>query len=87
MVESIKLTITLNAQAYSKNDSSARRFQINSESINANLEVLHCRDREALESLINAKITQVILSKIEEKRKQALSDAQRSTDEADAWQL
>ncbi len=87
MVEFIELTITMNAQAYSKDDSSAKRFKINSESINANLEVLHCRDREALESIINAKITQVILSKIEEQHEKALNNAKQSKHEADAWKL
>ena len=87
MVEFIDLTITLNAQAYSKNDSSAERFQINSEGIKATLDVLRCRDREALVSRINEKITQVILSEMEKQHKKALRDAKRSNHEADAWKL
>ena len=87
MVEFIELTITLQAQAYSKDDSSAERFRLNSDSIKVQIDTSRCRNRDALASRINEKITQVVLSKVEEQRKKAQRNAERSNHETNAWKL
>lgn len=87
MVEFIELTITLQAQAYSEDDSSAKRFHLKSDGINVKIDTSRCRKRDALASRINEEITQVVLSKMEEQRKKAQRNAERSNHETNAWKL
>lgn len=87
MVEFIELTITLQAQAYSEDDSSAERFHLKDDSINVRIDTSRCRNRDALASRINEKITQVVLSKMEEQREKARRNAKRSNHETNAWKL
>ena len=87
MVEFIELTITLQAQAYSEDDSSSERFHFNSDSIKVQIDTSRCRDRDALASKINERITQVVLSKMEEQHEKARRNAERSNHETNAWKL